>query len=557
MNYSRLVGSPVAQGSGNPPCAKTENEQSTAGRIKKEEEVSTALTNPESHAMVSAQSSVRARQCKAGPQASSISPAVSGFKHYPEFSPLLTGEDFYQPEQRGWQNFGLKTDSWVSAPSDSVSMPCMKETATIICQEVSGFLCLTQLTGKDRKALEYFQQRVSSLASKGYPYMESLEVALLFPLVQGMYYAQYASCLGQTQQRKIKLCLLDQLQHRWDKLNLGPCNLDRLIHQPWHLLYEETDTDPTGPSGQSEEKQRLVHMYEAVAGLVNDTIQKDNTAIENLNQQHFSKMVPVFTPLSLKALNMFHHLPIVPVGLTREICEHHDGGDMSCAYVPVHDLLHDHYDIHSCLLRVSNDKLLAYWVTETLYGFSPFVPVEILHAVELIIFQHSHERGHSLLKLNNLTKALEVAQKVTLNFCNGGFSDMPEHYKAVSETKNLPLAAVLISLVTESLLQASRNKSEVRLDVILKDFRKAYKKLDDRVAACLNLEKTSAAFRLLKDSLWRIHPPSGKIRDYYSGGYLFLVEDKNTTLFFKQPAYSWYFINPEFDDVWRKVSKEL
>ena len=121
-----------------------------------------------------------------------------------------SGVSFFDPE-KDWSRFGAEIDEMaLQAFSGHQAMPCMKETADTMLATIQVFLSCDFLPQKDREALEKYQVDIQKLEGEGFPYENSLQLALLFPLVQDMYYAQAFDTYLQKRRKRSKkpICIV-------------------------------------------------------------------------------------------------------------------------------------------------------------------------------------------------------------------------------------------------------------------------------------------------------------------------------------------------------------
>ena len=490
------------------------------------------------------------------------------------FNAYTSGETFFRPVEQGWSDFFYDIHEWMKTPPQHTFMPCMAETASQIKTEINSFLEQEGLSVNDRTALEHYITRVDALEGKGYPYMESLEIALLFPMIAGVFYFQVYEQLPVHKQQSIRLCHLDKLGERWNAAALGPCNLHNLIHQNWEQLYE----DKNKPCYKTPDRyETLISMFFVVAGLTDHFVMKDRNALRGLGDHRNRRVIPVFTPFSLELLNRFHYLPIVPVGLITNIKEKHDGQQMSCAHVPAHDLLHEHYDIHSHRFTMGN-SLQPYSAIDLYYSAASAVTDPVHKCGELILLQNLHERGRDLSNFQNFTRCMIIAHEVSCKFSSGAFSDMPEDYSVPSRSEFLPLGAMWVYSVFSNIEPTLNNfaRGQQPLGQVLansqQQFMMAQEHMFQRLECCQTLiapqlfvlrrPLRALAFRLLRHGIfWRMKYWINLLQ-YRAISLIMLrghsrewVEKKDKALFFEYPAASWYLLEPRFDNAWEKVMK--
>ncbi len=465
------------------------------------------------------------------------------------FSPQLSGNEFFSPEQRDWMDFGKKVDGWSLQPAELCSMPCMAETSAHILEDINKFLSYHGLSADDKQALENFKQKVLALREENYPYKKSLEVALLFPLIQNLFYCFACPRMSVTQKKKIKDCTIDRIPARWQALKLGPCSLHNLIQQPWRRLYEKTAEDP--------EYKKLIRIYEAVGNLTNEMGNHDNDAIRSLHRLRGRRIIPTFSPFTLKILNTFHFLPVIPVNLTHSICERHDAIWMCPAYLTIHDLLHDLYNIDSCLVQTSHQRFLSYLAIVSYYRYATAIPPEIHRAGELILLQKLHEQGGDLNNLLDIKDTLDIAQNVSKQFYRDVFSDMPRDYASIYQSSHLPTGALWLSVFLSYFLQKQKpTERHAERTGPYEQFQLAQRKMISRLEACRAISEDSPLYRMLPCD----NSPYGsgkQLCDYGSGACHSLAQDKDLKEFFKQPAGSWYILDPRFDAIWGKIMEQL
>ena len=176
--------------------------------------------------------------------------------------------------------------------------------------------------------------------------------------------------------------------------------------------------------------------------------------------------VPSFAPLSLKGLNLSHYTALVPVGLTTEVYEHHDGYDMSATILAYHDLWHELF-INSGIMSNDSRRSQFHNAIVQCYQSSGQIDPVVLHAAEMILFEHCHEnrgkeKGKPLSLLVSGRTCIEKASQVSLRLARD-WIDLDECYKSAGNAEHLTKGSLWLSILMQTLLNSDLEQAATNI----------------------------------------------------------------------------------------------
>ncbi len=369
------------------------------------------------------------------------------------------GDEFFRAEQ-DWEQFGQEVNLWMQhIPVEKWDMPCMQETSGIICEEIDKFLARNWMSDEDIRALQAYKQKVEALMKSGYPYRQSLELAMLFPVIQGVFYAlalPYEPGLAED----IRKCGLHELRKRWEDQGAGEFGLARILETPWHILYQDSLAD-------DEIEARDLLIQSVFAMFLPELVDGQGSSLHLFSDPDRSKLfVPSFASATLEIMNKTHCLPVVYIQMSRKITEYHDGENMSCTYIPFHDLIHDFFSIHShvvCFQKgtlTPKDEYAVRWRNHQaicMYYKYPHPERAVHCAGELVLFTQQHERGDELHWLGERAKCMDAVILVNAHNQDGVWLDLPEESRNFTDAEWMPKGALWINTFIEKFFSSVKS----------------------------------------------------------------------------------------------------
>ncbi len=363
--------------------------------------------------------------------------------------------DFFNLKQ-DWKQLYLELNDWMQCTTiQQRVMPCMQETQQVIRDQLQSFIEKDWLSAEDKAALQDYLDKVNDLTNRNYPYIESLEVGMLFPLVQAMFYVlSYEHEPGWSSD--IKKCNLLKIKTKWEEKGYGRFGLKTLIEKPWHLLYRNN------LSGDAEEDRlKLLHFCANIAYVTNS---QSTNILDGLRilAENKKLCIVTFSDANLEVLNKCHHLPVVYIQLSEVITARHDNKNMSCVYLPYHDLLHaiDHYGYsfygriptQTELQNLEQEKITAEHGHDLVCAFysHPHSEKAIQCAAELTLFHRLHEMGEKNIGNLSLNAFIYAARDAWRG--SAIYADLPDDYMHVLKEGGHTLATAVLWLY--SLMQS-------------------------------------------------------------------------------------------------------
>ena len=367
----------------------------------------------------------------------------------------LKGEEllnlFSQDEGDEAWNFSVKMVDKIRR-GEFCAMPGMEQTTKIMREKIHELLGgRSSLLEGDEKGFLVFLDELKKLEAQKYPYIDSVVLTFIFSDLLYSYYKEY-----------------EGLDKGIGTVDDGSQSLyDKFFY--WKKFYDyKRGID--GGACPDKYSSRLNDLEEE---MMNHVLSKR------------SIIWVTFTPLEIHHLNLMQYLPVVVIGFTTHPSEWHDGWQMNCNYLPIHDFEHEYREIHSSLSfdLKDDDRKRKHEVLQKVYWFSrkrcavdASDKNKLFPAIKLMLFEHLHEMGKSIddLGLNNiapLPASLDMSLKPKNDSCPGRYSDLPDEYLSLRQTDWLLEGVLWLHSLNEHRVNGG-NLTCLSLDDIHLDYQK-------------------------------------------------------------------------------------
>nr|MBE8168188.1 hypothetical protein [Shewanella sp.] len=344
---------------------------------------------------------------------------------------------FYHTE-KDWILFAQEIDEKaIRASKGEQSMPCMAETVGIITTQLDKYLAADWLDDSEKEAICFYKQQVLSLKNNGYPYKESLVLALEFTLIQDLYNFLSIDHVPENEAEEIKASSIADLDFDWGKhtelynkapgrfyseVDFGPLTLENLIHQDWNTAFfgisseqqEKFNNVTTSAIERETDDVKKVQMKQILAEKKKNEFKQRKTILtmqmmlpaiigtdfegvmEVLPTASDKKLfVPVFCDMTIKTMNLAQNTALVPIGLTTERVALHDQLKMSSAVLAFHDVFHES-KIKSGVVDENIKRKKSHNMIVSFYKNQRQVNEYIHFIAENMLFGLGHEEGEEL-----------------------------------------------------------------------------------------------------------------------------------------------------------------